>query len=121
MRVNPESDIAVLLLQPGEYDFEVLGAEEKISNSGNDMFILKLRVGPKGNTRFLTDYVVRKNTKKLFGACKACGLVAQYFHGEIVAGEFIGKVGRVLIGIDKGKGEYLDRNNVVRYLPPAKG
>ena len=121
MRVNPESDIAQLLLQPSEYEFEVLGAEEKVSNSGNDMFVLKLCVGPKGNKRFLTDYVVQKNTRKLFGACKACGLVERYFKGEIVAADFIGKAGRVLIGIDKSNGEYLDRNNVVRYLPPAKG
>ena len=120
MRFNPDAEDAPLLLAPGEYDFEVLGAEEKTSSSGNDMFVLKLRAGSNGNSRFLIDYVLAKNTKKVFGLAKACGLVERILTGEILATDFIGKKGRALLSIEKGKADYPDRNVVVRYVPPAK-
>ena len=120
MRFNPEAEDAPLVLAPGEYEFEVLGAQEKVSASGNDMFVLKLRAGSNGTSRFLTDYVLAKNTNKLFGLAKTCGLVDRFLTGEILATDFIGKKGRALLNTEKGNADYPDRNIVVRYVPQPR-
>jgi hypothetical protein len=117
MRFNPDKEDASLLLPPGEYDFEVLGAEERVSTTGNDMFVLKLRAGSNGNSRFVTDYVLAKNTKKLYGVAKTCGLVDRFLAGEILAADFVGKKGRAFFTIEKGSTQYPeDRNVVARYV-----
>jgi len=41
---TPKTGNGYALLEPGEYDFEVVDAKERISQSGNEMIELKLRL-----------------------------------------------------------------------------
>lgn len=129
MRFQPktEKEAAEANLYPkGDYDFEVLEAEDTKSNAGNDMIKLKARVfSPDGTaSRTVTDYLLEAMAFKLrhFAACM--NVMAQYEEGRLSASDLVGRVGRCSLDIEpesKGKdGKTFPPKNVIKdYLVPA--
>jgi hypothetical protein len=119
MKFQPKSEQEIAdsrLLPKGEYDFEILDAEEKISAAGNDTIQLMVRVSNgNGLTRTLTDYLVAQRAGKLRNCCAACGLLEQYDRGAVNDNDFPGKRGRLKLMVEKKKG-YPDRNTIADYL-----
>jgi hypothetical protein len=123
MKFTPKSEREIVedgLLQPGTYDFEVAGAEERVSRANNDMIVLKLHVyDDKGVRHFVTDYLLESIAYKLRNAAVALGLQEDYEKGHLRAANFVGRPGRVKIGIKKDPtGQYPDQNNVRDYVRP---
>jgi len=105
------------LLPEGEYEFEVVHADEKTSTQGNDMMVLKLKAGSNGTTRIVTDYIVAKQVRKVRMVAKACDLLDLFESGEILAEHFIGRKGRVKLRVEKSTHpDYPDRNVVSGYV-----
>lgn len=109
-------------------DFEVLRGEDKQSKAGNEMIVLTLNVFHNdASGRSITDYLVSTMEFKLRQAADACGLLAQYEKGELVAEDFEGKSGKCVVAIDKGSVDYpLPKNVIKSYVkrsaaPAAKG
>jgi hypothetical protein len=100
------------------YPFEILGAAEKVSQSGgNPMIELKVKVfGPDNSARVMTDYLVAKRAEKLRHAAATCGLLDKYERGSLTDSDFRAKRGKLKLGIEKGKNGYPDRNVVVDYV-----
>lgn len=112
-----------LLLPPGDYDFEIVGAEETFSkNTGLGMFALELRViSDAGEERKIRDYVMTegKAAFRLRQLCEACGLLEAYERGELSGFDFERRTGRVKLGVEKSE-EYGDKNRVKAYLVPSQ-
>lgn len=133
-----EKEISELNLWPvGEYDFEILematlGAktyhtEEAISKTNNDMIILVTKIyKDNGQFQIIIDYLLEAIPHKLRHAAEACGLINEYNSGSLKAYDFIGKCGKVKLGISKDKsGQYPDKNGINDYIVgdvnPASG
>ena len=123
MRFQPKTEREIAeagLLPAGEYDFEVLEAEDTQSKAGNDMVALKLSVYDKdGATRRVDDWLVDTDggAYKIRHFASATGLLTLYEKGSLPASEMIGRVGRCKIAIRKDKtGNYPDKNSVTDYV-----
>ncbi len=121
MRFNAKSDqeLAVMNLIPeGQYQFEVVIAEDTQSKSGNDMIKLKLNVwDSEGRQHTVYDYLLEAMPKKLKHFAKHAGLIVKYESGELLADDCIGKCGTLELIIQEDKtGKYQPRNSVVDYL-----
>lgn len=104
------------LIPAGDYDFEVLAAQEKESSKGNPMIVVKLGVyGPNGGKRFVTDYLMEALAYKLYHFCEAVGI--DYHAGALNADDLPGKCGRVRIKIDEAKDGFDEKNSVKDYIP----
>lgn len=126
MRYTPKSEKEIAeerLLPEGEYPYQISGAIEKTSKSGNDMIELTVRVfKPDGSFVLVTDYLLESLAYKLRHAAVACGLEKIYDAGTLTADNFIGKEGMLKLGIQKDKnGQYPDRNSVKDYIVPKDG
>ncbi len=107
------------LFPKGEYDFEVVKAEETVSKaSGNDMIALTLKVYDQdGGSTLVNDYLLEKLPLKLRRAAEVCGLLEDYETGQLHAADMVGKPGRVKLTIQSDKnGQYPDRNSVQDYV-----
>jgi hypothetical protein len=90
----------------GEYEVEIIDAEEKVSKSGNDMIVLKLKVikdgeqaGPKIVERLV---FTPKAFFRIDQARSALGFEIQPDEEiDIVADDFVGKRGRVILGFQE--------------------
>ena len=122
MKFAPKTEKEVAeegLLPKGEYSFEVMSAEDKVSKaSGNEMIALKLHVfDDQGEPRIIFDYLLESMARKLRHAAEACGLLTEYESGGLDALDFVGKTGLVKIGIQQDKtGQYPDKNTVTDYV-----
>jgi len=120
-----EKEIAESKLWPkGEYDFEVVEAFEKVSQSGgNPMIELKLRLSNgKGPARTVSDYLLAETPEKLRHAADACGVLDRYDSGKLSDTDFRGKRGRLKLGIEKDrKHKYPDKNVVLGYVCASGG
>lgn len=119
MKFQPKTENEIAnenLIEPGEYDFEVVAAFDKVSKSGNDMIELKLRVFAE-RERVINDFLLEKIAYKLRHFAEATGLLDTYNSGDLIADDCVGKAGRVKIGIQKDKtGAYPDKNTVNDYV-----
>lgn len=98
-------------------DFEVKDAEDTQSKAGNDMIKLTLQVfNDKGKSQFLFDYLLASMAYKLRHAAYACGIGSRYEAGDLSASDFIGKAGRLEIGVQAAKDGYGARNTVQDYV-----
>ena len=105
------------LWKKGDYDFEVTDADEKRSKAGHPMIELKLRLSYNGARRTLTDYLLEEMPEKLRHASEACGLLDRYKTGSVSSTDFLGKRGKLKLGIDKDrKHKYPDKNVVLDYV-----
>ena len=102
----------------GEYDFEILDAWEKKSAGGKEMIELKVQVSDgDGETRTLRDFLLSKRAEKLRHCAAVCGLIDKYVTGLLSNDDFVGKRGRLKLGVEKDKsGKYPAKNVVVDYL-----
>jgi hypothetical protein len=101
------------LLPDGEYDFEVVDAEEKISQAGNEMIKLKLKVGD----RFIFEHLVHleKIAWKIKRFCESVDMIDHYRAGCLAAGDIIGRRGRCRICTAQREG-YDPQNRVDKWL-----
>lgn len=121
MKITPKTDDEILresLLEPGEYDFEVIHAVEKVSKSGNDMIEVKLKVfTDTGGSRVINDYLLDALAWKVKHFCEAVGLLDAYNEGTLTAADCAGRSGRVEVKIQTDKtGAYPARNEVQDYV-----
>lgn len=105
------------LMPKGEYDAEILSAEETTSKtSGKPMFKVKLGVyDSRGRQQWVFDYIVC-DTYKLPNIAKACGLFDRYESGELTADELAGRGVKVKIGIESADGDFPAKNKVNDYV-----
>lgn len=125
MRVEPKSEAeiqALNLRNPGEYDFAVLEAEEKLSQKGNEMVELKIQMEDSEGRRFtLFDYLVSIDSMayKVRHFAEATGLLPEYEKGDMAAEYMIGRTGRCKVGVQPAKGAYPAKNVVADYIAIA--
>lgn len=125
MKFKPKSEkeIAEAGLWPkGDYQFQILEAEETTSSKGNAMIKMKVKVfNDAGQSQNIFDYIVDGSMEhKLRHLCEAAGLLAEYEQGEIEAYQLVDKTGYCKVGISKDKtGAYPDKNGITDYLVDA--
>lgn len=113
------------LIPEGDYDFQVVKSNSKISSKGNPMAELTLNVWDKeGNEHTVFDYLVfstvNLNIKKISNFCKSVGLEEQYRLGCIPE-DLKGLSGKLSLSIQdeqekKGGGFYPKKNVVSDYI-----
>lgn len=120
MRFTPKSEEELdtrTLLSAGECDFTITQATDEVSQNTNEMIHLVLRVeNDKGQRNTLHDYLLEATGGKLRHFCEAVGLMDEYESGELTADHCANQTGRVRVAIEKGKGDYQDKNIVKDYL-----
>jgi hypothetical protein len=105
----------------GEYDFDVLNAEDTLSKSGNPMIKITIGLYIDGSVKNrVFDYLLPAMEAKLRHFCDTVGLLKQYEAGTLEAADCVGRSGRVKIGIEPA-GQYPAKNVVKDYVcRPAK-
>lgn len=102
----------------GEYDFEVVSAEEQTSKAGNPMIKLRLKIfNAEGNERTQFDYLISTANAayKLKHFCESVGL--DYAAAAWDCDDCVGRSGRLKLNIQKGNDAYPDdRNGVADYI-----
>lgn len=126
MKFQPktEKQIAEENLWPaGEYSFECYEAEDKVSKSGNDMIVLKLKVfNDDGAFIYVNDYLLESMAYKLRHAAVACNALAAYEAGHLSSHDFQGQAGRVKLKVQKSKDpQYADKNVISDYVVKKDG
>lgn len=107
------------LLPDGVYDFEVAKAVDKVSQAGNEMIALRLKVfTPSGGERYVRDWLMEKMAFKLRHFAFAVGLGKEYEAGDLTAGHCVGRTGKVRITSKDGKDGYPPSNKVKDYNVP---
>jgi hypothetical protein len=104
-------------VDPGEYEIEVINAEETNSQKGSEMIELKLRVHPSGAVLF--DHLVfSENCFWKIDAFRAATgeTVAPEQEVEIRADDLIGRTGRAKLLVEEFNGR--KRNKVANWLLP---
>lgn len=124
MNFDPKSEKEVseaACAPAGEYDFDVLEAEDTISKSGNPMIKVNLGLYIDGKVKNrVFDYLLGAMEAKLRHFCDTTGLLSRYESGQLEAADCIGRSGRVKIVIDPA-GQYPAKNSVKDYVcRPAK-
>ena len=104
------------LLPRGEYAFHILEAKETKSLAGNEMIEMKVRVTKNGYARILTDFILPQRPAKFRNCCIACNVEDKYLNGSVGDGDFVGKRGRVKVGVERAKKGFPCRNAIVDYL-----
>ena len=105
------------LIEPGEYDFEVIDATEEVSKAGNPMIKLRLKIYVDDSERTIFDYLMEAVEFKLRHFCEAVGILDVYEAGDLLPVHCTARAGKVLIGIRKDKsGQYPDQNTVKDYV-----
>lgn len=115
-----EQEIVEMKLWPkGEYQFEILNALEKASKkSGKPMIELKLKLSNgDGQSKTIKDYLMQQMPGKLRHAAIVCGLLDKYLNGSVADVDFVGRTGRLKLGVEKDKvGQYPPKNTVLDYV-----
>lgn len=126
MKYQPreERDIRSALVVPaGEYDFEVVDAEEKVSKKGNDMIEMQLKVFIDVEEVRVKDWLVPGTDLgdlKLNQFAHATGLQDIYFNSGLTAYSCVGACGRLRLGITSSA-EYGTQNAVKSYVSQRAG
>lgn len=115
MKHKPQTEEEIAksgLMQEGIYDFTIVSADETQSQSGNDMFALKLHVFDlDGTARVILDWVLPSFPKKYKHLHDALGLLDLYASGETKGSDLAGRSGKLILGIGK---PYTDKNGIKR-------
>lgn len=121
MKIQPQTEdqlAKAMLLPAGEYDFEVVTAEDRISKSGNEMIEVGLLVFAGDAKRTVKDYLMEKMAYKLRHYCYAVGLGKEYESGELTAALCVGRTGRVKLKVEEQDG-FRPKNAVADYVVGA--
>src|SRR5579863_3805361 len=106
----------------GTYDFTIQDAKEKKSRNGNPMIELKIEITRDGKKRLLLDWLLAQRPAKLRHAAIACGLHEKYMHGVLSGDDFVGKTGRLKLGVQRETSQFPRRNVVIDYeVAPKNG
>jgi len=125
MRVNPVSKEVADAggfgepFKPGDYDFIIYQAEEKLSQAGNEMLALQLHVfNREGDKRTIFDYILSTDSAqwKARHLMESIGLARRYDQGIIEPREIEGKPGRCKLNFVAATGQYPAKNSVADYL-----
>lgn len=125
MEFNPEDGArrsGFELLPAGIYDIEVLEAEERVSQKGNQMVALTLTAShPEGYESRVWDYLVSTPAAvfKIRMFCEAADLMKQFDSGRLQATDCIGRRLAARIGVEPGRDGYSDRNTIIDYQAPG--
>lgn len=100
------------VLEPGTYDFEVVEAEEKVSNSGNEMVAINMKVFRKdGSFAFVRDWLMNMDNYYAQHKCRAFLETT----GRDEVNEYVqGATGLVALQIEETP-QYGKQNKVVGY------
>ncbi len=129
MKVTPktEKEIAEANLIPaGEYDAEILYAEDTTSKkSSAEMIKVQLKVyGPTGAPVLIFDYLLDAMPAKIRHCAEACGVLDRYEAGELNGADIQGAAVRVKVEVQHNEtGQYPDKNGIKDYVvskQPAK-
>lgn len=107
------------LLPEGTYDIEVIEAEERTSQKGNEMIALTIQAKhPEGYPVRIWDYLVSVPAAvfKIEQFCTAAGLQDKFKAGRLMADDCVGKHLRAKIEIESGRDNYADRNSIQEYV-----
>lgn len=95
------------LVKPGWVDGAVISeAVEDSSARGNTMMVLDISVPDgRGGKRILKDHLTNtpRGALRLHSACEAVGALESYNAGRISPDDFIGKVVRLKLGVERTK------------------
>lgn len=113
-----------MLIPDGEYDFQVIKAEEGLSKKGAEMITLTLNVYlPNGSQRSVKDWLVGSDApmciRKIRHFAKSCNLMALYEQGAIDQYACEGACGKVKIGSQESAG-YGVQNCVDDYVTESE-
>lgn len=118
MQFTPKTEneiIEAALWPEGVYDFEIVEASDTISKKGNEMIALSLRVyDANGGHRFVNDYLLESMAFKLRHCAYACGLGSDYENGFLAAEKFVGRSGKLKLGVEKPRDDKYPPKNTVR-------
>lgn len=126
MQFQPKSEKDIqsaMLLPKGDYDFQVLEAEDTKSKQGNDMIKVNLGIFHGEAMRLrVFDYLLSAMEAKLRHFCDTTGLLAVYEAGTLCAQDCKGRSGRVKLIVEEDESGKYDTKNVVKdYIcRPAK-
>jgi hypothetical protein len=111
-----------MLLPEGEYGFEVISSQDKISKNGNAMIAVELGVFNKdGGMRKVKDYLLASFAFKLRHFCDCVGLLPQYQSGSLCAEDCQGRTGTCKVVVKAAEGNYPPKNEIKDYvIRPAK-
>jgi hypothetical protein len=110
-------DKTFICLPEGEYEAEIMTAENKVSkSSGNPMIELQLNChATDGNTVRVFDYIANpRSLWKLKSICRCCGM--DFDDGIIDEQLLVGKRMTVKLKVRAATDEYSEKNEVVAYL-----
>lgn len=120
MRFEPKSEDQIQaesLLPKGEYDFEVMAGADKVSKSGNEMIVLKVKVfGLDGDEYHIWDYLTEALPHKLRHAADACRILDKYESGQLLARDFEGRTGKCFVDIQSAQNGYAAKNVIKDYV-----
>ncbi len=103
-------------VDPGEYQLEIVNAEESVSQAGNDMIELKLRVEPAGAILYDNLVFTPRAFWKIDSFRSAIGdTVTPGEEVDVIADELIGRRGRARLSVEEFGGR--KRNRVAAWLP----
>src|SRR3954449_4738454 len=111
MKLKPKTEqevAAARLWSAGNYDFEILEAEETESRSGNDMIKMRVAVyNAEGKRRTVFDYLLDTEAMgyKVRYCAAATGNLDSYERGELQADDLVGRTGTCKLTIRKGTDE----------------
>ncbi len=104
-------------VEPQHGYFTVVEALDKVSGKGNQMIALTLTVELLDGRKIkIWDYLLEAFPQKLKHFCDITGNEKLYATGGIEASDCIPAEGWCYIGIQKGKGDYKDRNVIEDYV-----
>lgn len=119
MRFQPKSEEEIQkanLAPAGEYDFQVVSAEDATSKKGNPMIKIKLGIfSGEAMAWQVTDYLIEAMAEKLRHFCDCVGLLKKYEAGTLDAIDCRGREGRVILEIEEQTG-FHSKNSVVNYV-----
>lgn len=107
------------LLPEGLYDIEVVDAEERTSQKGNQMIALTLEARhPDGYPSRVWDYLVSTPAAvfKIKQFCDAAGLTAEFTAGTLTESHCRGRRLKAKVFVESGRDGYQDRNAVREYV-----
>jgi len=114
-----EREIREAQLAPkGDYDFDVLFAEDTVSkSSGKPMIHIKIGLYVEDAVKNrVDDYLMESMGAKLRHFCDTVGLLAEYESGTLTAEMCKGRSGRVRIIVDDKDEAYPPKNAVRDYI-----
>lgn len=113
-----EEAMSAGLVKKGDYQFQVISAKEKISQNGNPMIALMLRIWDEsGSEHNIFDNLMMSVEYKLRHFCYSVGLGEMSEKGEFDYDLVLNRMGVCKIYIQEDKsGQYAPKNSVSDYL-----